>query len=52
MSTVAEQLILARKAQNLTVNQVAEVIKMQQKVLKATESARETRTKEVFDDKP
>jgi hypothetical protein len=34
------------------VNQVAEVIKMQQKVLKATESARETRTKEVFDDKP
>lgn len=32
------------------VNQVAEVIKMQQKVLKATESARETRTKEVFDD--
>jgi hypothetical protein len=34
------------------VNQVAEVIKMEQKVLKATESARETRTKEVFDDKP
>ena len=34
------------------VNQVAEVIKMQQKVLKATETARETRTKEVFDDKP
>ena len=34
------------------VNQVAEVIKMQQKVLKATENARETRTKEVFDDKP
>jgi hypothetical protein len=32
------------------VNQVAEVIKMQQKVLKATESARETRTKEVFDE--
>jgi hypothetical protein len=34
------------------VNQVAEVIKMEQKVLKSTESARETRTKEVFDDKP
>jgi hypothetical protein len=35
------------------VNQVAEVIKIQQKVLKATEDARETRTKEVFDeDKP
>ena len=34
------------------VNQVAEVIKMQQKVLKATETARESRTKEVFDDKP
>ncbi len=34
------------------VNQVAEVIKMQQKVLKETEKARETRTREVFDDKP
>ncbi len=34
------------------VNQVAEVIKMEQKVLKSTESARESRTKEVFDDKP
>lgn len=34
------------------VNQVAEVIKMQQKVLKATETARESRTQEVFDDKP
>jgi hypothetical protein len=34
------------------VNQVAEVIKMQQKVLKETEKARETRTKEVFDDTP
>jgi hypothetical protein len=32
------------------VNQVAEVIKMQQKVLKATEKARESRTQEVFDD--
>lgn len=35
------------------VNQVAEVIKIQQKVLKDTEDAREARTKEVFDeDKP
>ena len=34
------------------VNQVAEVIKMQQKVLHETEKARETRTKEVFDEKP
>ena len=34
------------------VNQVAEVIRMQQKVLQATEKARETRTKEIFDDKP
>ncbi len=34
------------------VNQVAEVIKMQQNILKATEKARETRTQEVFDDKP
>jgi hypothetical protein len=34
------------------VNQVAEVIRMEQKVLQATEKARETRTQEVFDDKP
>jgi len=34
------------------VNQVAEVIKIQQNVLKATEKARESRTQEVFDDKP
>jgi len=34
------------------VNQVAEVIKMQQNVLKATEKARESRTQELFDDKP
>ena len=33
------------------VNQVAEVIKMQQKVLKATEKARESRTQEVFDER-
>jgi hypothetical protein len=34
------------------VNQVAEVIKMQQKVLQATEKARESRTQGVFDEKP
>ena len=34
------------------VNQVAEVIKIQQNVLKATEKARESRTQEVFDEKP
>jgi hypothetical protein len=34
------------------VNQVAEVIRMEQKVLQATEKARETRTQELFDDKP
>ena len=34
------------------VNQVAEVIKMQQNVLQATEKARESRTQEVFDGKP
>jgi hypothetical protein len=34
------------------VNQVAEVIKMEQKVLKDTEKARESRTQEIFDDKP
>ncbi len=34
------------------VNQVAEVIKMQQNVLKETEKARESRTREIFDDKP
>ena len=34
------------------VNQVAEVIKMQQKVLQATEKARESRTQEIFDEKP
>jgi hypothetical protein len=33
------------------VNQVAEVIKMEQKVLQATEKARESRTQEIFDDK-
>jgi hypothetical protein len=34
------------------VNQVAEVIRMQQKVLQETEKARESRTQEIFDDKP
>jgi hypothetical protein len=34
------------------VNQVAEVIRMEQKVLTDTEKARETRTREVFDEKP
>jgi len=34
------------------VNQVAEVIRMQQKVLQQTEKARESRTKEVFDEAP
>lgn len=34
------------------VNQVAEVIKMQQNVLQAAEKARESRTQEVFDEKP
>jgi hypothetical protein len=34
------------------VNQVAEVIRMEQKVLQETEKARETRTREVFDGKP
>lgn len=33
------------------VNQVAEVIKMQQEILQATEKARESRTQEVFDEK-
>ena len=32
--------------------EVAEVIRMQQKVLQNTEKARETRTQEVFDEKP
>jgi hypothetical protein len=34
------------------VNQVAEVIKMQQNILKSAEKARESRTQEVFDEKP
>jgi len=34
------------------VNQVAEVIRMQQKVLQETEKARDSRAAEVFDDKP
>jgi hypothetical protein len=34
------------------VNQVADVIRMEQKVLQDTEKARESRTKEIFDEKP
>jgi hypothetical protein len=34
------------------VNQVAEVIRMQHEILQATEKAKDSRTKEVFDDKP
>jgi hypothetical protein len=34
------------------VNQVADVIRMEQKVLQDTEKAREARTQEVFDEKP
>ena len=34
------------------VNQVAEVIRMEKKVLEGAEKARETRTQEIFDDKP
>ena len=34
------------------VNQVAEVIRMQHEILNATEKAQETRTKEIFDEKP
>jgi hypothetical protein len=34
------------------VNQVAEVIRMQHEILNATEKARESRTKEIFDEKP
>ena len=32
------------------VNQVAEVIRMQKDILRETEKARDTRTKEIFDD--
>ncbi len=34
------------------VNQVGDVIRMEQKVLQETEKARESRTKEIFDEKP
>jgi hypothetical protein len=52
MKTILEQMSQWESFVDV-VNQVAEVIKIQQKVLKATEDARETRTKEVFDeDKP
>jgi hypothetical protein len=52
MKTILEQMSQWESFVDV-VNQVAEVIKIQQKVLKATEDAREARTKEVFDeDKP
>ena len=51
MKTILEQMSQWESFVDV-VNQVAEVIKMQQKVLKATEKARESRTQEVFDDKP
>jgi hypothetical protein len=52
MKTILEQMSQWESFVDV-VNQVAEVIKIQQKVLKATRDARETRTKEVFDeDKP
>ena len=49
MKTILEQMSQWESFVDV-VNQVAEVIKIQQKVLKATEDARESRTKEVFDD--
>ncbi|WP_165226273.1 DUF4175 family protein [Aquisphaera insulae] len=49
MKTILEQMSQWESFVDV-VNQVAEVIKIQQKVLKDTEDARETRTKEVFDE--
>ncbi|MGC8642495.1 MAG: hypothetical protein ACP5XB_21775 [Isosphaeraceae bacterium] len=49
MKTILEQMSQWESFVDV-VNQVAEVIKIQQKVLKATENARESRTKEVFDE--
>ncbi len=50
MKTILEQMSQWESFVDV-VNQVAEVIKIQQKILKATENARESRTEEVFDDK-
>ena len=49
MKTILEQMSQWESFVDV-VNQVAEVIKIQQKVLKATEDARESRTKEIFDE--
>jgi len=51
MKTILEQMSQWESFVDV-VNQVAEVIKMQQNVLKATETARDSRTQEVFDAKP
>lgn len=51
MKTILEQMSQWESFVDV-VNQVAEVIKMEQKVLQATEKARESRTQEVFDAKP
>ncbi len=51
MKTILEQMSQWESFVDV-VNQVAEVIKMQQNVLKATEKARDSRTQEVFDEKP
>ncbi len=51
MKTILEQMSQWESFVDV-VNQVAEVIKMQQNVLKATEKARDSRTQEVFDAKP
>lgn len=51
MKTILEQMSQWESFVDV-VNQVAEVIKMQHNVLQATEKARESRTQEVFDEKP
>jgi hypothetical protein len=51
MKTILEQMSQWESFVDV-VNQVAEVIKIQKKVLDATKDARESRTQEVFDDKP
>ncbi len=51
MKTILEQMSQWESFVDV-VNQVAEVIKMQQNVLNATEKARESRTQDVFDGKP
>jgi hypothetical protein len=51
MKTILEQMSQWESFVDV-VNQVTEVIKMQRDVLKATSKARETRTQEIFDEKP